>query len=226
MRSRICLVLLLAAALAGCADPVQPGPGPRHPTPTATPTAPGPNLAPMCRPPGVQIMVGPTDGAAGLRVVTAWLVNCGTRPYTVDGYPSLRILDRSGHLLPEITVFQGLGNVTLIPDYDGPTQRVTILPGHRVTALIAWRDLVTRSDVNATFGDVFELAARPGEPVHRLTNGGRIDVGNTGKVAVSPWLPLDQPYTPPVQEPPASTAPELPLPMRRPAGPALGFHSA
>jgi hypothetical protein len=206
MRSSLCLAVLLAVALSGCAERGDTMVGadgrtlPRQPATVTTPppvtATPAPILRPACRPPGVKIMISRADAASGLRVVTVWLENCGTRPYTVDGYPSLRILDRSGRPTPRIAVYQGLGNVTHVPDYDGPTRRVTLRPHGRVTALIAWRDLVTRTDVNATFGDMFELAATPGDPVHRLTNGGRIDVGNTDKVAVSPWLPVPAPYTP------------------------------
>jgi hypothetical protein len=208
---RPALALAAAALLAGCgrASLQAGGEGPPRTAPadppttstTALPTAP----PPTCGPPGVMLTLGPVDGATGLRVMPVHLLNCGTQPLTLHGYPAMRVLDADRRLLP-VAVLDGITKVWLIPEYDVPPRPVTLPPGGRAMAAIAWRNTVTDPNVVATRAPYLQVAAAAGQPGQLLAPPGGLDVGNTGRIAVSPWLPDDTPPasgSPPAGSPPA-----------------------
>ncbi|WP_153032453.1 DUF4232 domain-containing protein [Amycolatopsis sp. YIM 10] len=166
------------AVLAACTSP-EPSPPPA-PSPSATSAEPG------CPEPGVRITAGEVDGAMGLRALGIVLTNCGTRDYTANGFPVVRVLDAERQPL-DITVGNGSEPVSAPDSYDVPPRPVTVPPGGQVTARLLWRNTVTDPNAPATNGQYFEIAAAAGEPGQLVTPRGGIDLGNTGRLAVNPW---------------------------------------
>lgn len=176
----------MAALLSGCAGTV-PEPGParspinRAPSATATPTAP-----PVCEQPGLGVRAGPVDAAMGLRAMTLELVNCTDQSYTAHGYPALRVLDTERTPI-DITVLQGTSAISTIAGYDSAPQPVEVPPGGSAAAVVVWRNTVTDATVPATNGSYLEVTPASDQPPRVVEPAGRIDLGTTGKLAVSPW---------------------------------------
>jgi hypothetical protein len=174
---RFGLVLGGTALLTACAAPA-PIPPPPPPAPTSE--------APVCPEPGVAITTGEVDGAMGLRALGIVLTNCGTRDYTANGYPVVRVLDEDRQPLG-ITVGEGSAPVSAPDSYDVPPQPVTLRPGEQVTARVLWRNTVTESTVPGVVGRYLEIAPASAEPAQIVAPRGGIDLGNTGRLAVNPW---------------------------------------
>jgi len=170
-------LLSAAALLAACGGP-EPIPLPPPPPPTSATAA--------CPGSGVAITAGEVDSASGLRALGILLTNCGTRDYTANGYPAVRVLDENRTPL-DITVGNGSAPVSAPDAYDAPPRPVTVHPGQRVTARVLWRNTVTDSTVPATEGHYLEITPGPGEPAQLVAPNGGIDLGNTGRLAVNAW---------------------------------------
>ena len=65
-------------------------------------------------------------------------------------------------------------------------QRVTAAPGERFAAVVVWRNTVAdvTPPVTARYLDV---ALEPGRSAQRVRPDGGLDLGTTGRLAVSPW---------------------------------------
>ncbi|HEY2669131.1 MAG TPA: DUF4232 domain-containing protein, partial [Rugosimonospora sp.] len=128
------LVATVFVAVASCAAPgsVPPGPGSR-PAPTGATAR---SSAPVaCPQPGVVIRVGAVDGAMGLRALGIEMTNCADQPYTVDGYPVVRVLD--GDRKPiDVEIGLGTSTITIDPGLDTAPQPVTLPPGGEATATV------------------------------------------------------------------------------------------
>ncbi|MFC0430680.1 DUF4232 domain-containing protein [Kutzneria buriramensis] len=159
----------------GCSTPA---PAPQ-PTPTTTSTTAEPSHGPV-------ISLGPGDAAMGLRLVPIRLGNCGTAPLTVTGYPALRVLDED-HKPIDVKVNNGADSVALVPSLQQPPTTITLAPGQQAEATVLWRNLVTDSTVVATSGTYFDVAPGDGQAWQTRKPDGPIDLGNTGKLGVSPW---------------------------------------
>ncbi|MDI6101768.1 DUF4232 domain-containing protein [Actinoplanes sp. NEAU-A12] len=173
-------VLLLAA----CARPdqiVTPETG-RSAAVSAPPSSPAPP-APRCIG-GVEITLGETSAAMGLRATGIELRNCGTAPYTVEGYPDLELLDDDRKPL-DVRVLHGVAEVAMIEHWAVEPKPITVAPGERVRALLVWRNLTTEAEKIAT-GAYVHVAPATGQPRHIVAH--HVDTGNTGKAAVSPWV--------------------------------------
>ncbi|WP_327009956.1 DUF4232 domain-containing protein [Dactylosporangium sp. NBC_01737] len=186
--------LAAAGVVAGCgttpAHPTEPGVArPDVSIAPATP-APSPTLAvvptPGCLAPGAALSVGEVDAAMGLRAVTLTLRNCGTAAYTLNGYPVVDVLDADRKVL-DVKVLDGTANVSSIERYDGPPKRVDVQPGATAVAVLVWRNLTTDAATVAK-GAYLSVAPAEGRPRHTLVL--MVDPGNTGKLAVSPWMAL------------------------------------
>jgi hypothetical protein len=180
--------LPLAAVLlmAGCARPVQvavPETGRSEPAPVIAPSGSPPPPVSRCVG-GVEISAGETEAAMGLRAVGIVLRNCGTQPYTVDGYPDLELLGDDREPL-DVRVLHGVGEVAVIDRWAVEPEPVTLPPGGAVRALLVWRNLTTEAEKTAT-GAYVLVAPAPGRPRHTVAL--HVDTGNTGKVALSPWV--------------------------------------
>ncbi len=161
--------------LAGCSTP----PPTHQPTVTTTTTTAQP-------PSGPVISLGRTDAAMGLRAVPIRLANCGVTSLTVTGYPALRVLDED-HKPIDVRVDNGADSVALVPNLDHPPTTITLTPGEQAEATVLWKNTVTDATVVATSGTYFDVAPASGQPWQTRTPDGPIDLGNTGKLGVSPW---------------------------------------
>ncbi|MFI5665202.1 DUF4232 domain-containing protein [Streptomyces sp. NPDC051704] len=183
--------VVVAGAVAGCDVPPAPAaaPGPSVLRPPAATVAASPPsaAAPACPEGGVRLLEGPGDAAMGLRVADVRLVNCGTQPYVLEGYPEIRLLD--GKRAPvEVTVVHGSDGITGAPSgVEGVPQKVELLPGQAASLGMVWRNLVTDSTVPAAEGRVLDVTPRPGAPRVELELRHSVDLGNTGKLGISPW---------------------------------------
>ncbi len=183
VRRLIALLLTTGLAVAGCARPGT--------APAARAAAPGPVVStvdpePTCGPDGVMVTEGRREGAMGLRLTRIDLLNCGTEPYTVQGRPTLRLFDDDGDRL-DVTVLADIGEITAsLAHFDGPPRRVTAAPGQRLVAAVVWRNLTDSFDPTATAASL-EVTPAPNQPGHRVVLEPVIDLGNTGRLAVTAW---------------------------------------
>lgn len=171
--------LLVGVALLAACGGTPPPPPPPDPTPSPTATA-------TCPPSGVAIEVGEVEPAMGLRALGLRLTNCGTDPYTVNGYPAVRVLDAERKPIP-VTVGNGSSPVSAPDAYDAPPKAVTLRPGESATARVLWRNTVTDSTVPAAEGSYLEIAPTAGEDAQTVAVEGGIDLGTTGRLAVNAW---------------------------------------
>ncbi|WP_037888400.1 DUF4232 domain-containing protein [Streptomyces viridochromogenes] len=143
-----------------------------------TPSASGP-----CPASGVHVYADEGDAAMGLRVVGLHLVNCGTRPYRLDGYPELELLDEDHDPVDGVRILHGTDRIsTGIAGAGGP-QPVVLRPGEAAEATLAWRNTTGFGDpVHAPY---VRVAARPG--ARPVTVMPELDLGTTGKLGVGPW---------------------------------------
>lgn len=142
-----------------------------------------------CPAEGVRLLVAGVEAAMGLRVLTVQLTNCGSEPYTVHGYPSVRLFDEEREPV-EVVVRQGAGGIATVPAFDVPPRPVTLRPGEHARTGLLWRNLVTDSTVAATTAVRLELASasgRPWQPVPLGAPAVTIDLGNTGELGVRAW---------------------------------------
>ncbi|MFG3705705.1 DUF4232 domain-containing protein [Micromonospora sp. NPDC047670] len=190
--------LVLLAACSPATDRTAPTPGPTAPTTPSRPEA-----TTGCPEEGVRIRSLGTDAAMGLRALGLELVNCGTRPYPLHGYPALRLFDADGTPIP-VQVVNGATGIT--SGFDQPPRALTLRPGERARAAVLWRNLVTDATVTATHGERLEVAPAVGRPARVLDLDGPIDLGNTGRLGVSAWKKAD-----PATE---TASPDVPTPSR------------
>ncbi|WP_404960119.1 DUF4232 domain-containing protein [Streptomyces sp. 147326] len=191
----------LLAGVAGCSTPPAPraAPGPTFgpqvkSTQQGTEARPNRNSpAPEARPDekcpegGVRLVETGGDAAMGLRVEGFQLVNCGTEPYVLEGYPEVSLRDGRNDPL-EVTVEHGAAGITTgVPNIEAAPQPVTLAPGQAASWWVVWRNLVTDAAVTATTVPVLEIAPRPGAPRLWLRLARPFDLGNTGKLGIGPW---------------------------------------
>ncbi|UUU29715.1 DUF4232 domain-containing protein [Streptomyces sp. CA-210063] len=138
-----------------------------------------------CPASGVRMLPGPVEPAMGLRAMSVTLTNCGTKPYTLNGYPSLQVLDED-HDVIDTSVLEGPEEITTgVPD-PGP-HTVTVRPGKQARTSLVWRNTVTEVNTPAVNAPYLRLVPAKGEPAEVLTVDGGIDLGNTGRIGVTAW---------------------------------------
>ncbi len=182
MRTRIAALVALvtvAALTSSCVDRGTPEPTPPAPTTTEQGMA--------CPESGRLVEVGLAEAATGVRVIGLTLTNCGDGPFTVTGYPRVRVLAEDGAELP-VTVVDGSGGIATVPAFDAPPAPVTVEPGGTATSGILWRNLVTDATAPAVVGHALEVRPVDGDPPQRLAGDAlRIDLGTTGRLGVRAW---------------------------------------
>ncbi|MFD9358783.1 DUF4232 domain-containing protein [Streptomyces sp. NPDC060031] len=136
---------------------------------------------------GVRVLEGSGNAAMGLRVADVQLVNCGAQPYVLDGYPDVRVLDKQRRPV-EVAVGHGSNGISTGSGLDSAPEQVTLQPGQAASVGLLWRNLVTDSAVPAAEGWVLDIGPRPGAPRQTLVLTHSIDLGNTGKLGVGPWV--------------------------------------
>ncbi|MCZ7415236.1 DUF4232 domain-containing protein [Streptomyces sp. WMMC897] len=160
-------------------NPLPADPLPLDPTPSPEPIT--------CPDSGVRITTPwPPEAAMGLRAMGLTLTNCGDTPYTVEGYPEARVLDAERRPV-DVQVLDGTGRIAGIGGEDGAVRRVTLQPGESAQASVVWRNTVEFGDV--VHAPHLDVAPGAGEPWHTLTPDGGLDLGTTGRIALSPWHP-------------------------------------
>ncbi|GAB3071265.1 hypothetical protein GCM10027186_27260 [Micromonospora schwarzwaldensis] len=183
--------------LAGCAaTPSRVDPLPTPPDRPAAQVAPSPSAA--CAPEGIRITELGVSAAMGLRAMGLDLVNCGTRPYELRGYPAVSMRDADGDPI-KVKIVPGATGIT--SGFDAPPTRLVLRPGERAGAALLWRNTVTDPTVVATEGAQLDVAPVAGRPAHAVALDGPIDLGNTGRLGVSAWKrraadPTTEPITP------------------------------
>ncbi|MFB6888244.1 DUF4232 domain-containing protein [Kitasatospora sp. NPDC056327] len=137
-----------------------------------------------CSPEGVALAVGPADAAMGLRVMSVRLTNCGTRPYSLNGHPAVRVLDAERAPLP-VTAGRGSAGIATLADFDAAPKPLTLRPREYAEFRLAWRNTVAAGNRAPDNGRFLEVAPLPGRP--RLTVPADLDLGTTGRIGVAPW---------------------------------------
>lgn len=196
---RVFLGVLGLALLAGCGGQPAAMPSPYTTSPDETGLGPTSKPAPpdvKCSADGVAISAVGTDAAMGLRTLSLELVNCGTSPYTVRGYPSVRLIGEDLEPI-DVNIAPGANGVATVPEFDAEPQEITLQPGEKAISGLLWRNLVTDSTVDATTAFYLDAAVREGQPWQQVPlivadeiNGTRtvdLDLGNTGKLGVQAW---------------------------------------
>jgi hypothetical protein len=136
-----------------------------------------------CPPSGIRVSADKGDAAMGLRVVGLHLDNCGTRPYTVEGYPLLKLLDSDRRPVDGVTILDGSSEITTGAGADERPRPVTLGPGESATAGLVWRN-TTESGTAVNVPYVQVRAKAGADPVTVTPN---LDLGTTGKLGVRPW---------------------------------------
>ncbi|MFF2703018.1 DUF4232 domain-containing protein [Streptomyces cyaneofuscatus] len=170
-------VVVLLTALTGCSGFLVPaGEGEREPTPTAraaTPLPPSvtpppvadapaqapdpsptPTPMPTCPASGAVVTMGEVQSVMMSRAAVLTLTNCGSKPYRVDGYPSVQALGEDGERLPVKVNPAG----SVFGQDKGPEPR-TLKPGATVQSMLAW--VSTQEGGELVMADALELAAAP-----------------------------------------------------------------
>ena len=153
-----------------------------------SPAKPGQRAEAGCPEEGARIELTEVDAAMGLRAMGLYLVNCGDRPYQVEGYPVVLALGADKKPL-DVRILRGGKDIAggLPPDR-APTV-VLLQPGERAGAAIFWRntyDDITHPPVNAPY---LRIAPGIGRPAQILTPDGPVDLGSTGRLGVGAWQP-------------------------------------
>ncbi|MFH9397820.1 DUF4232 domain-containing protein [Streptomyces sp. NPDC017556] len=146
------------------AETLPPTPAPVYGAPERT-APPAPASAPPgeCPASGAVVTMGEVLTAMMSRAVALTLTNCGSKPYRVDGYPSVQALGEDGERLP---VKVNPAGSQFGRDH-GP-QTLTLKPGGTARSMLAW--VSTREGGELVMADALELAAAPeaGARVHPL----------------------------------------------------------
>ncbi|MFH9402300.1 DUF4232 domain-containing protein [Streptomyces sp. NPDC017638] len=136
-----------------------------------------------CPASGVRIGTDEGDAAMGLRVVGLHLDNCGTRAYTVEGYPLLELLDDDRRPVGAVEILHGSGGITTGTGLDDQPRPVTLEPGESATASLVWRNTTGfGTPVNVPY-----VRVRAEEGAEPVTVTPHLDLGTTGKLGVGPW---------------------------------------
>ncbi|MEV0090175.1 DUF4232 domain-containing protein [Streptomyces sp. NPDC050738] len=162
------------------ADPLPTGPDGKPTLPQASrDTSPGAAGVDCTGKQGLVITPERVNAAMGLRAMGFTLTNCGGRPLALNGYPDLRILDADRKpVTPAATP----------SPYEKKPAPVTLLSGESASSSVVWRNTVTDATVTATVGRYLRIAPAAGDAAQTVSSGELIDLGNTGKAQVTPWV--------------------------------------
>ncbi|MFI8303775.1 DUF4232 domain-containing protein [Streptomyces sp. NPDC085927] len=150
---------------------------------TKVPAGEAPAKPGTCPASGIRVSADEGDAAMGLRVVGLHLDNCGTRAYTVEGYPLLELLDDGLEPVDGVEILDGSGEITTGAGPDEPPRPVRLEPGESATAGLVWRN-------TTEFGtpvNVSHVRVRAKEGADPVTVTPHLDLGTTGKLGVRPW---------------------------------------
>lgn len=135
-----------------------------------------------CPPSGLRLDTGPVDAAMGLRGTTLTLVNCGKRPYKVNGYPAIaQVLDEEGAPITGVRSVVGTDKVPMAPADPGP-EPFTLNPGDNAHAALYWRMAVQH-------GVYLRVAPQKGQDAVTLRVADYLDIGPENTLGTTAWVP-------------------------------------
>ncbi|QNP69648.1 DUF4232 domain-containing protein [Streptomyces roseirectus] len=150
---------------------------------SSVPTAEAPSRSGACPPSGIRVYADDGDAAMGLRVVGIHLENCGTTPYSLNGFPQVTILDEDHRPVDGVQVLKGTSGISTAVGYGDTVVPLTLKPGEKASSSLAWRNTTEfGTAVNAPY---VRVRAKSGADPVMLTPG--LDLGTTGKLGVGPW---------------------------------------
>ncbi|MGH4029170.1 DUF4232 domain-containing protein [Actinomycetota bacterium Odt1-20B] len=132
----------------------------------------------------VLVEPGPVDAAMGLRAMTVTLTNCTTKPYRLNGYPTLKVLGDKREPF-HVQVLQGTEPITRLDD-PGP-HPVTLKRGETATTAVVWRNTYDNTAQPPLKGTYLKVVPTPGGVARLLAVDGGIDLGSTGKIGSTAW---------------------------------------
>ncbi|MFA3877150.1 DUF4232 domain-containing protein [Streptomyces sp. MMCC 100] len=142
-----------------------------------------PAPAGSCPRSGLRLTADEGDAAMGLRVVGLHLENCGSRAYSLEGYPVLQLLDAERQPVDGIEILRGTDGIPMAGGDDGPPRPVTLRPGESAVSGLAWRN-TTEFGEAVTVPYVRVRAEAGSAPVMVAPH---LDLGTTGELGVRPW---------------------------------------
>ncbi|MEU9351309.1 DUF4232 domain-containing protein [Streptomyces griseoloalbus] len=156
-----------------------------------------PSTAGPCPPSGLRVHADDGDAAMGLRVVSVHLENCGTRPYSLHGYPDVQLLDEGHEPVDGVRILHDGSSVAGGTGADGPALPLVLEPGERAWAGLVWRNTVQAgTPVNAPY-----VRVRAKSGADWVTVAPELDLGTTGKLGIGPWKKREEE---PQDRPPSS----------------------
>jgi hypothetical protein len=152
---------------------------------TKVPAAEAPPAPGECPPSGIRLTADDGEAAMGLREVGLHLENCGTRDYSLDGYPLLELLDTDRSLVEGVQILQGYGGISIsVPGFDEPARPLVLKPGESALSGLMWRNTTEIGPIPVNVPYVRVRVQRGADPVTLTLH---LDLGTTGKLAVRAW---------------------------------------
>ncbi|MGK5543919.1 DUF4232 domain-containing protein [Streptomyces sp. URMC 127] len=149
----------------------------------SVPTAEAPSQGGTCPSSGLHFYADDdANTAMGLRALAVNLRNCGTRPYRLNGYPQLQVLDEGHRPVSGVETVRG-SEVAQSTGADGEPRPLVLQPGEGAYAVLVWRNTTQSGEpVNAPYARVrVQSGAAPVMVIPEF------DLGTTGKLGVGPW---------------------------------------
>ncbi|MDQ1035180.1 hypothetical protein QFZ75_001596 [Streptomyces sp. V3I8] len=159
---------------------VKPSPPPPDATPAPSPSVPGRQVK-GCPKSGLRFAADRGDAAMGLRAMGLDVTNCGDRPYTLNGYPAVTVLDGSGDPFPGVRTVEGTDQVPMAPEDPGP-RPLTLAPGRSAHAALYWR-------MHNTPGVYLRVAPRQGDTTVTVQPPYPLDIGPENVLGTTAWQP-------------------------------------
>ncbi|MFJ2807911.1 DUF4232 domain-containing protein [Kitasatospora sp. NPDC087271] len=140
-----------------------------------------------CPASGLRLYADDGDAAMGLRAVGLHLRNCGTSAVSVNGYPTLQLLDVEHRPVDGVRFLSGGAGIAGGTGADDPPQEIVLRPGEGARSTLVWRNTVEAGrPVNAPYVRV--RATPDAAPVMVVPE---IDLGTTGRLGVGAWARED-----------------------------------
>ncbi|GGW47488.1 DUF4232 domain-containing protein [Streptomyces griseoloalbus] len=156
-----------------------------------------PSTTGPCPASGLRVYADDGDAAMGLRVVSVHLENCGTRPYSLHGYPDVQLLDEGHEPVDGVRILHDGGSVAGGTGADGPALPLVLEPGEGAWAGLVWRN--TRQAGTPVNAPYVRVRAKSG--ADWVTVVPELDLGTTGQLGIGPWKKREEE---PQDRPPSS----------------------
>ncbi|MEU9184249.1 DUF4232 domain-containing protein [Streptomyces sp. NPDC048484] len=158
---------------------------PSSPTPLSPPepsvSGPGLQAEEGCPASGLRFAADQGDAAMGLRAMGLDVTNCGDKPYKLNGYPAITVLDGSGDPFPGVRTAEGTDEVSMAPEDPGP-RPLTLGPGESAHAALYWR-------MHNTDGVYLRVAPKKGDDTVTVRPPYPLDIGPENVLGTTAWQP-------------------------------------